>query len=237
MPIQRTFNFLYDCKLITLDFIHFSSLEVARRVVIQPVIHNYALSYALFLKDRLPVLILGKKEIAKPKYKEDLMQLNEERIYVTPAYDISAKVVSYVWGAKEERLLHKERQVTANYPPSMVIYESIAPNSTFRFFILSEKQLSLPRIIRLGKKRGSVAIEFNEFELSTITPERPYTVKLLNPWDLRGDVEILELSSIINIPPNRLFRDVIVISKTAYYSKDLKIILPHFEYYAREEVS
>jgi len=231
---QVTFNFLYDCTLTTLDFVHFASLEVERRVAIQPVIHNYALSYALFLKDQLPVIIKGKKEIVRPKYKEDLVKLNKRGVYVTPAYDLSAKVVSYIWGAKEERLLHKEEQVTKNYPPSMIIYESIAPNSTFKFFVLSNNRLSLPRIIRLGKKRSAVFIDAVEYPLSTITPQSPYRIKLLNPWDLPKDVRILELASIVNIPPNRLFRDVALSSSKAYYAKELKLLFPKLAYYAQE---
>ncbi len=234
MNSTHQYNFVYECTLTAQDFIHFASLEVERRVAIEPVIHNYALSYAIFLRDSLPVTIKGKKEIVKPNYKKDLNNLNAKGIYVTPAFELSARIVSYTWGAKEERLLHKEAQVTVNYPPSMVTYEAIAPNSTFKFFILSTDKLNIPEIIRLGKKRSPARITAREFKLTKITPSSPYHVKLINPWDLVKDAKIEELSSIINIPPNRLFMDVILSSPQAYYSKDLKMLFPEFKYYARE---
>lgn len=236
MNTKDQYNYVYECTLIAQDFIHFASLEVERRVTVEPVIHNYALSYAIFLKDTLPVVIIGQKDIVTPTYKKDLTQLASRGIYVMPAFEVSAKVVSYTWGAKEERLLHKEAQVTTNYPPSMIIYESIAPGSIFKFYILSEEKLAIPKIIRLGKKRSAASIISKEYPLTKITPSSSYYVKLLNPWDLPHDIKIEDLSSIINIPPNRLFANVALFSSEAYYSKDLKLAFPELRYYAREEL-
>lgn len=234
---EQKYNFAYDCTLTTLDFIHFASLEIERKVIIKPVIHNYALSYAIFLKDDLPITIIGKKEIVKPNYKNDLEKLNKRGVYVTPAYELSAKIISYVWGAKEEKLFYKEEQVTKNYPPSMAVYESIAPDSKFKFYILSTDKISLPRIIRLGKKKGPASLNVKEYTLSEIHPKHSYSIKLLNPWDLSKEIKILELSSIIIIPPNRLFSDVLLSSDKAYYAKDLELVFPKLKYYAREKNS
>lgn len=234
MVVPKTYNFLYDCELEALDFIHFASLEIERRVIIQPVIHNYALTYAIFLANSRPAF-LSQSDSIKPKYKEDLNEINELGIYVTPAYGLSVKISSYIWGAKEELLTYRELQVTKNYPPSMVRQEAISPNSRFRFFILSNQKIKLPRIIRLGKKRSPASINAKIYELKKIKPDKPYIVKILNPWDLPKDANFEGISTVINIPPNRLFQDAVISSNEAYYSKDLKVIFPAFSFYARSE--
>lgn len=197
------YNTVYVCRLSTLGLIHYASVEIGRHVHVLPYLHNYALSYALFLTDSSPIELQAER-ISKPTYEEDLKKLREQSLYVTPAFPIRCSTSLHVWGAKSEEITHKEEKVSENYPPSRVSYEGINPNSEFLFFVFSAEHLHLPSIIRIGKKRETARVKSQEAHLSRFQSADQYTSVLLTPWDLPMDTEITSFSRLIFMPPCKL---------------------------------
>ena len=80
------------CRWELHDSLYFATREMGRLYETEPVVHNYALTYALGLAQspyHTPEQI--------PQYAEDLGPLNEAGIYVTPARMLAAEFVLSTW--------------------------------------------------------------------------------------------------------------------------------------------
>nr|MDO8098769.1 type I-D CRISPR-associated protein Cas5/Csc1 [Candidatus Njordarchaeota archaeon] len=229
------YSVAYVCQMRALDLIHFASLEVGRQVKVYPYIHNYSLSYALFLADAEPLSLSG-DTVKIPRYREDLVSLSNRGIYVSPARPVSSSIEAFIWGAKSEELFHREVQVTENYPPSMVQYEGITPGSEFIFYVFSTSKLKLPRLIRVGKKKALAAISSNEQHVKWIKVEKPQYSEILTPWDVPQSFKFLSATKVINLIPCKLIEgatwkgDKAMIVET----ENGRAIFPAMTYYARE---
>ncbi|NEO27825.1 MAG: type I-D CRISPR-associated protein Cas5/Csc1, partial [Kamptonema sp. SIO4C4] len=86
--------YIYQCRIELHDSLYFATREIGRLYETEPILHNYALCYALGLVDshyyqtRVPS---PEKEYRYfcatqvPQYEAHLTTLNEQNIYVTPA--------------------------------------------------------------------------------------------------------------------------------------------------------
>ncbi len=96
---------LYRCTLELHDSLYFATREIGRLYETEPILHNYALCYALGLvdSDRHSTTVLEEHSYRYfcleqvPKYEEHLTALNQQGIYVTPARAVHHTAVLSTW--------------------------------------------------------------------------------------------------------------------------------------------
>jgi CRISPR-associated protein Csc1 len=222
---------IYRCTLELQDNLYYATREIGRLYETEPILHNYALCYALGLVDSAAYATTVSEENSYryfcpeqvPKYTEHLIPLNEQRIYVTPARSINHSAVLHTWKYANNNY-HVEMEKTQKNIPSFGRAKEIAPESVFECFILSEKSLTLPKWIRLGKWMSKA-----EVTIQPLTPklnrEDIFTCSHpLNPLDVMFTNQVLSYDT-INMPPVSLIRNVQM--RGEFYTfgelKDLKL--------------
>jgi CRISPR-associated protein Csc1 len=222
---------MYRCTLELHDSLYYATREIGRLYETEPVLHNYALCYALGLVDNATYATTVSEEHSYryfcpeqvPKYEEHLIPLSREGIYVTPAKSIRHSAVLHTWKYANNNY-HVEMEKTQKNIPSFGRAKEIAPESMFECFIISEKSLILPRWIRLGKWMSKA-----EVRIEALTPklnsEKVFNcAHPLNPLDVMFTNQILSYDT-INMPPVSLIRNVQM--RGEFYTfdelKDLKL--------------
>lgn len=208
---------IYRCMLELHDSLYFATREIGRLYETEPAIHNYALCYALGFvdSDRYSTTVSDEHcyryfcPEQVPKYEEHLTPLNQQRIYVTPARAVNHTAVLNTWKYANNNY-HVEMEKTQKNIPSFGRTKEIAPESQFEFFIISEKNLTLPKWVRLGKwmSKAEVAVtKTQEFKHSS-PAERSFTFPHpLNPLDVMFTHQVLSYD-VVNMPPVSLIRNV-----------------------------
>ncbi|MGB5974031.1 MAG: type I-D CRISPR-associated protein Cas5/Csc1 [Nodosilinea sp.] len=206
---------IYRATIELHDSLYYATREIGRLYETEPVLHNYALCYALGLVDSAKYATTVAEESSYryfcseqvPMYEGHLTPLNQQGIYVTPARVIRHTAVLNTWKYADNRY-HVEMQKTQKNIPSFGRAKEIAPESQFEFFVISEKPLTFPRWIRLGKWMSKAEVDVKELP----TPKRnsakefsfPYP---LNPLDVMFTNQVLSYDT-INMPPVSLIRNV-----------------------------
>src|SRR5260370_9394378 len=129
---------LHDCLLCALG-------EMGRLYETEKYLHNYGLTYALGLT-KAPYANL----VQTPRYSEDLNAVNEQGVYVTPAYPLRYAFAFHTFKMANVQYYNFTPQISSN----QVVFgraKELVPESSFAFFVLSEREVTLPRWIRLGK--------------------------------------------------------------------------------------
>src|SRR5260370_19115637 len=137
--------FITVCRLHLHDFLFYASGEMGRLYETEKYLHNYGLTYALGLT-KAPYANL----VQTPRYSEDLNAVNEQGVYVTPAYPLRYAFAFHTFKMANVEYYNFTPQVSSN----RVVFgraKELAPESSFAFFVLSEREVTLPRWIRLGK--------------------------------------------------------------------------------------
>ena len=221
---------IYCCTLELHDSLYYATREIGRLYETEAVIHNYALCYALGLvdSDRYSTTVSEEHSYRYfcleqvPKYEEHLTPLNQQGIYATPARAINHAAVLNTWKYANNNY-HVEMEKTQKNIPSFGRAKEIAPESVFEFFIISEKSLTLPRWIRLGKWMSKAEVTVEELP----KPKRShgdFTVAFpLNPLDVMFSYQILSYDT-VNMPPVSLIRNVRL--KGEYYSFENNLQIP-----------
>jgi len=221
---------IYRCQIELHDSLYFATREIGRLYETEPVIHNYALCYALGLVDSAIYSTTVSEEHSYryfcpeqvPKYEQHLTALNQQGIYVTPARSIFHSSILNTWKYANNNY-HVEMEKTQKNIPSFGRTKEIAPESKFEFFIISEKALKLAKWIRLGKWMSKAAVEIIEQkEVKRSQSETdiifPY---LLNPLDVMFSHQVISYD-VVNMPPVSLIQNVKMLGR--YYEFDkLKI--------------
>lgn len=207
---------IYRCTLELHDSLYFATREIGRLYETEPVIHNYALCYALGLvdSDRYSTTVSDEHSYRYfcpeqvPKYEEHLTPLNQQGIYVTPARAVNHTAILNTWKYANNNY-HVEMEKTQKNIPSFGRTKEIAAESQFEFFIISEKNLSLPKWVRLGKwmsKAEVVVTKMQEFKHPST--ERSFTFPYpLNPLDVMFTHQVISYD-VVNMPPVSLIRNV-----------------------------
>src|SRR5258708_2121408 len=141
------------CRLDLHDFLFYASREMGRLYETERYLHNYGLTYALGLT-RSSYANLAQV----PHYAEDLSLLNEQRVYVTPAHPLRYTFAFHTFKMANVNYYNFTPQVSSN----QVVFgraKELAPESRFEFFVLSEREVRLPRWIRLGKWMAKARVE------------------------------------------------------------------------------
>lgn len=221
---------IYCCQIELHDSLYFATREIGRLYETEPVIHNYALCYALGLVDSEIYSTTVAEEHSYryfcpeqvPKYEQHLTALNQQGIYVTPARSLFHSSTLNTWKYANNNY-HVEMEKTQKNIPSFGRTKEIAPESKFEFFIISEKPLKLAKWIRLGKWMSKAAVEIVEQkEVKRSQSETdvifPY---LLNPLDVMFSHQVISYD-VVNMPPVSLIQNVKMLGR--YYEFDkLKI--------------
>lgn len=214
-------NLIYRCQLELHDSLYYATREIGRLYETEPVIHNYALCYALGLVDSEVYSTCVPEEHSYryfcpeqvPKYEEHLIPLNQQGIYVTPARSLSHSSILNTWKYADNRY-HVEMEKTQKNIPSFGRAKEIAPESRFEFFIISEKSLNvhprkLPKWIRLGKWMSKAEVEIVETqEVKSSTTAKQFVFPYpLNPLDVMFTHQVISYD-VVNMPPVSLIQNV-----------------------------
>lgn len=224
-------TFIYRCTLELHDSLYFATREIGRLYETEPVLHNYALTYALGLVDSDRYTTSVAKEDSYtyfcaeqvPKYKQHLLPLNERGIYVTPARVIHYASILSTWKYANNNY-HVEMKKMKQNIPGFGRTKEIAPESQFEFFVVSETDLALPRWIRIGKWASKAEIITQPLTPRSSKTEETVIDLPLNPLDVMFTNQVLSYDT-INMPPVSLIRNVRMIGEHYTFEElpDLKL--------------
>lgn len=204
---------IYRCQIELHDQLYFATRELGRLYETEPVIHNYALCYALGLVDSEVHSTTVSEEYSYryfcqeqiPWYEQHLTPLNAQGIYITPAKTLTHTTVLNTWKYANNNY-HVEMEKTQKNFPSFGRNKEIAPESVFEFFAISEKLLKLPKWIRLGKWSSKAEITQSE-PLNFKRQQGDFTCSHpLNPLDVMFTHQVISYD-VINMPPVSLIKN------------------------------
>lgn len=217
---------IHRCQIELHDSVYYATREIGRLYETEPVIHNYALCYALGLVDseayatRVPEEHSYRYFCAEqvPKYEEHLTPLNQQGIYITPARSLSHTAILNTWKYADNRY-HVEMEKTQKNIPSFGRAKEIAPESKFEFYALSDQPLRLPRWIRLGKWMSKAEIKVLQTqEVMCSSTEKEFIFPYpLNPLDVMFSHQVIRYD-VVNMPPVSLIQNIRV--RGQYYEFD-----------------
>lgn len=205
---------IYRCQIELHDSLYFATREIGRLYETEPVIHNYALCYALGLVDsEIYSTTVAEEDSYRyfcpeqiPKYEQHLTALNKQGIYVTPARSISHTSTLNTWKYANNNY-HVEMEKTQKNIPSFGRTKEIAPESKFEFFIISEKPLKLAKWIRLGKWMSKAELTTEEI-VNFVSKNGDFIFPyLLNPLDVMFSHQVLSYD-VVNMPPVSLIQNI-----------------------------
>lgn len=200
---------VYQCELTLLENTFFSSREINDLYLTEPLIGNYALTYALGFA-QAPYRNTG--EIY---YYEHMSRLNEREIYITPATIPEGQEPKFsfsqfnsvpdgywyamgknclvqrpdgcdaVYDAKNKvwyivnRRTGKKTKERAVNYPQVGFIKMMGIGTVLHFFVISIHDLKLPRYIRLGKFMSKARVAVTLYENPTIVSRKHQTVRYL----------------------------------------------------------
>lgn len=226
---------IYECLLELHDNLYFATREMGRFYETSSIIHNYALTYALgFTGNNIdfPVSNYSCSEQI-PRYKEDLAKL---ALYVTPAKPLNIKFDfnTFKFGEANYYLTStvgpeqgRKLGITSNNQPSFGKIKEISVGSKYKFFILSEKELNLPKWIRLGKWMSKAKIDIADKYLVKDKKKGNYFVDHpINPLDINKGDKLINFD-IMAMPPSSLISNSTIEGEyIEFESNKNKICLP-----------
>jgi CRISPR-associated protein Csc1 len=203
---------LYRADLTLMEHTYFTSREVGTLYETEPLIGNYALTYAMGWC-AAPYDWSG-----PPRYKQDLSPLNAQGLYATPATFQPGKL-RYVFSrfnAQTDSFYFRfdqnaistdplKKAKAMNFPQSGKI-RMLGIDSEAIFYVLSAEDISarLPSYVRLGKFQSKARLEWEQLSVLSAYPvESEQTLDfLLNGVDLPPALTArLRAFSVYNIYP------------------------------------
>ncbi|MBD2729042.1 type I-D CRISPR-associated protein Cas5/Csc1 [Nostoc sp. FACHB-892] len=206
--------FIYRCQLELHDSLYFATREIGRLYETEPIIHNYALCYALGLVDsQIYSTTVAEEDSYRyfcpeqvPKYEEHLTPLNQQGIYVTPARSLNHSSILNTWKYANNNY-HVEMEKTQKNIPSFGRAKEIAAESKFEFFVISQKELKLPKWIRLGKWMSKAEVTVEPLPKHKIVEGIFTCTHPLNPLDVMFTNQVISYD-VVNMPPVSLIQNV-----------------------------
>lgn len=198
---------LYAGRFYHHDYLWFSSFEISKTAATLPLIHNYALSYAL--SGYSYGVYMGNT----PRYTEDL---NVMPAYATPARpEGPIGRTRFTQNAVNSRTLRTDDAPRGWNTPELgwrLVLDPIwdggrlSPSSGgFTFYLFARADYRPPSVIRLGKKGCPVRAELVEITPAVAVwkeePVRP--THAVNPLDVQGEIVAYDP---VAIPPHLIFR-------------------------------
>ncbi len=193
----------------------FASLEFHDLVETLPVIHNYALTYALDLCTaesgrKTPLYWTIERRKQQPRYLDDFATLMQAGIYVTPAKspDGLPPTVIRQYATRVDEYLHHNRKIDdvlswehnpkkrtaqnlASIFPMHGYMKLVAVGARFLFYIYNPPiDLPMQRFIRLGKFNTKAAITLARCSEVSLMEGMRVTTHPVNPQDVAGAVPL-----------------------------------------------
>lgn len=210
--------FVTVCHLELHDYLFYASREMGRLYETEKYLHNYGLTYALGLV-KAPYANLAQV----PRYAEDLAEMNTQGMYVTPAHPLQYSFAFHTFKMANVNYYNFTPQVSTN----QVVFgraKELAPQSTFEFFVLSEKQTTLPRWIRLGKWMAKAHVRIVAQDAVQRKDGSYHASGVLNPLDL---AQMPDNCNIVAMAPASLITNVTATGTYyAYKYGDKSVCLP-----------
>jgi CRISPR-associated protein Csc1 len=205
---------IYRCTLELHDSLYFATHEIGRLYETKPIVHNYALSYALGLvdSDRYATTVAEEHSYRYycpeqiPKYKAHLTPLNQQGIYITPAKVLNYASVLNTWKYANNNY-HVEMEPTYRNIPGFGRTKEIAAESRFEFFVITERELQLSRWIRLGKWASKGELTMEKLKFTLYHDDEFSCTHPLNPLDVMFTNQVISFNT-INMPPVSLIHNV-----------------------------
>jgi len=222
---------VYRCELTLMEATFFSSREVSATYQTEPLIGNFALTYAFgfcqssYFND------------GTIYYKEHLGVLNGRGMYVTPATVVgeprftigqfNAQPDSYWYAMGAGAIVTRPddgwavgagktwRIVRAGGRRSKIAAESRPQYGRIRFlaignqavgYVLSREPVTVPRYVRLGKFMSKARVAVEKVPVEEVEREGVIIPFLLNPADLPPEMP-LAVFDLISVPPTPLVRN------------------------------
>ncbi|MBN3888629.1 MAG: type I-D CRISPR-associated protein Cas5/Csc1 [Nostoc sp. JL31] len=206
--------FIYRCQIELHDSLYFATREIGRLYETEPIIHNYALCYALGLVDsQIYSTTVAEEHYYRyfcpeqvPKYEAHLTPLNQQEIYVTPARSLNHSSILNTWKYANNNY-HVEMEKTQKNIPSFGRAKEIALESRFEFFVISQKELKLPKWIRLGKWMSKAEVTVEPLPKPKIAEGIFTCTHPLNPLDVMFTNQVISYD-VVNMPPVSLIQNV-----------------------------
>lgn len=218
---------LFAGRLYNHDYLWFSSFEISKTAATYPLIHNYALSYAVSGYSH------GIYYGSLPRYAEDLDAMPA---YATPARAEGAVAETrFTQNAVNSRTLRTDDAPPGNNSPGLgwrLVLDPVWRNGDaednrdgFAFYLFAREPFYPPTVVRLGKKGCPVRMHWTEIAPAVATfidqPVRP--THAVNPLDVRGEILSYEP---VPIPPHLVFRVADIGSDWFVLSGQHRIHLP-----------
>ncbi|MGI8588301.1 MAG: type I-D CRISPR-associated protein Cas5/Csc1 [Chloroflexia bacterium] len=213
---------IYVADLHLLEHTYFASREIGSLFESEPLIGNYALTYALNLCSAPYRLVKGDDG---PSYARDLAPLNARGLYVTPAGFSSLRLALSTFNGQPDSYYYRFAQnsimTTRDKPRAMNFPQTgrirmLGLDSRARFYLLDRDgriaadQDALPPVyIRLGKFMSKARVTWSHRPITPelVTQVRASVTGLLNGADLPDTGALLTYSA-YNIHPAPILRDV-----------------------------
>lgn len=219
---------IYPAELILQEHTYFASREIGSLFESEPLIGNYALTYALGLCPNNPYRLEAGS--SGPRYHDDLAPLNQQGLYITPAGFSDLRMAlttfngqsdSYYFRFDQNAIATTRDKTRANNFPQSGRIRMLGLGSHARFYLLDRDHLvaagkvaqlaQLPPYIRLGKFMSKARVKWAD---KPITPQQVQLDQasvsgLLNAADLEDTTTLLAYST-YNIHPAPVLRDVMM---------------------------
>lgn len=200
---------LYAGRLYNHDYLWFSSFEISKTAATLPIIHNYALSYAV------TGYSYGVYYGNTPRYEEDLRAMPA---YATPARPEGRVArTRLTQNAVSSRTLRTDDAPKGSNSPALgwrLVLDPVWPAAAadtgagqtgFSFYLFGRDPFRPPAVARLGKKGCPVRLQWQELDPAVAVfisePMRP--THAVNPLDVQGAIVSYEP---LAIPPHLVFR-------------------------------
>ncbi len=193
------------CRLSLHESLYYATREMGTLYETGNFLHNYALTYA-FLNDS-QVQVPYFCNIHRPSYADDLLRVNQQGIYVTPALPLTWDYLLVTWKIGQDSYRQNAEKFgskelgSRNFPANIGRAKELAPESTFQCYVLSTQPLTLPRWIRLGKWHCKTLVEVEEIAVREREGEYRAAAPL-NPLDVPANT--LRAFDIVSMPPSSL---------------------------------
>ena len=218
---------LYRGNIFNHDFLWFSSSEIAQVSNTWPILHNYALTYALGQFSH------GLSFGTTPTYEEDLPKIP---LHATPALNYRAKKCSLTFNAIDDLTQRTDTGGKLN-TPSIATRIVIVPEKKSKsnaekkveegyiLYCFVWDEYRLPGAFRLGKKGCAMRAFWEEVDAERavfieepVTPAHP-----VNPLDIAGELVWYEP---VLIPPHMVFRRAQIKGDYFVPDKNRMVLLP-----------
>jgi len=217
---------LYAVRLYNHDYLWFSSFEISKTTATVPLIHNYALSYAV------SGYSYGVYVGHVPRYAEDLDVLPA---YATPAQpEGSLSWTRFTQNAVNSVTLRTDDAPRGINSPALGWRLVLDPvwrieagggMSGFFFYLFARRNFQPPPVMRLGKKGCPVRLEWEEISspMAVLSENVIRPTHAVNPLDVQGEIKAYEP---VLIPPHLILRVAEIQNDWFIFSGNHRVHLP-----------